>query len=297
LGDVYKLQSNSPRNKQKAKIHKDSGQFGIEFTLNKTINDFICRADKVNLDYTESMQEFKNVLLGWYLTDWKQVLHEHFPEPVNATMVLPEHDCSVAVNFDRAIDLFVIKTLNESAPRDRQYIYLAPGGDHVFHKELMMTPMDRFQEMSRISEKLPAGNIPVPNAALQVEWLYMSFHKSDRAEFVRSGNKLISETLQTLTKYFQSIHDIKITDGSLQRKREVQIRQSTRRKMHGELEKRFHAKMSCYTHSCDKRQHSYDKRGRNDNSKRVASNTSNRERYDHCRPEKDSCGDRKIPTA
>jgi hypothetical protein len=36
----------------------------------------------------------------------------------------------------------MIKTLNESAPQDRQYIYLAPSGDHVFHKELMMTAMD-----------------------------------------------------------------------------------------------------------------------------------------------------------
>jgi hypothetical protein len=41
LGDVYKLQSNSPRKKQKAEIHKDSGQLGLEFTLDKTINDFV----------------------------------------------------------------------------------------------------------------------------------------------------------------------------------------------------------------------------------------------------------------
>ena len=81
LGNVYKLQNNSPRNKQMAEIHKDLGQFGIEFTLDKTINDFIRGAEKVDLDYTESLQEFENVLLGRYLTDWKQVLHEHFPDP------------------------------------------------------------------------------------------------------------------------------------------------------------------------------------------------------------------------
>ena len=120
LGDVYKLQSNSTRNKQKAEIHKDSGQFSIKFMLHKTINDFVRGAEKVDLDYKESFQEFENVLLGRYLTDWKQVLHEHFPEPVDATIVLPEHDCSEAVNFERAIDLFVIKTLNESAPQERQ---------------------------------------------------------------------------------------------------------------------------------------------------------------------------------
>ena len=297
LGDVYKLQSNSPRNKQKAEIHKDSGQFGIKFTLDKTINDFVHGAEKVDLDYTESFLEFENVLLGRFLTDWKQVLHEYFPEPVDPAMVLPEHDRSTAANFEWAIDLFLVETLNKSMPQDRQYIYLAPGGDHVFHKELMMTPMDhlhRFQELLRITEKLPAGNIPVPNAALQVEWLYMSFHKSDRAKFVHSGNKLNEETLQTLTEYFHGIHDVKVSDGSLLKKRDEQIRQSTRREMRGELEKRFHNKMSRYTHSRNKRQNAYNKHGCNDNSKQVAS-TSNCEWYKNRRPEKDSRGDRKAP--
>ena len=142
LGDVYKLQSNLSHNKQKAKIHKDSGQFGIEFTLDKTINDFVRGADKVDLDYTESIQEFKNVLLGRYLTDWKQVLHEHFPEPVDPTMVLPEHDRSSAANFNCAIDEFIKQHLKEKKPRDRQYIYMAPGGDYSIHKDLLTTPMD-----------------------------------------------------------------------------------------------------------------------------------------------------------
>ena len=131
-------------------------------------------------------------------------------------------------------------------------------------------PLDhlhRFQEMLHISKKLPAGNIPVPNAALQLKWLYMSFHKSDRAEFVCSGNKLNEETLQMLMEYFQGIHDVKVSDGSLLNKRNEQIRQSTRCKMCGELGKRFHDKMSRYTHSRDKQQNAYNKRGRNDNSK------------------------------
>ena len=105
LGNVYKLQSNSPANKQKAKIH------------NKTINDFIRGAEKVGMGYVDSFREFENVLLGRYLTDWKQVLHEHFPEPFNAMEVLQEHDHSLADNFMQAINLFMIKTLNESAPR------------------------------------------------------------------------------------------------------------------------------------------------------------------------------------
>ena len=134
-------------------------------------------------------------------------------------------------------------------PRDRQYIFLAPGGNHVFHKELMISPMDhlhRFQELLRISEKLPASNIP--------KWLYMSFHKSDRVEFICSGNKLSEETHESLAEYFQNIHNAQVSDGSLQRKRDDQIRQSTRRKMRGELEKKVSRQMSHYTYSRDKRQ-------------------------------------------
>jgi len=89
LGDVYKLQSNNPRNNFKAEIHKDSGNLGIEFTLDKTIDDFFCRAEKVDLDYQGFFLEFENVLQGCYLTDWKQVLHEHFPEPVDPSIEVP----------------------------------------------------------------------------------------------------------------------------------------------------------------------------------------------------------------
>ncbi len=51
LPEVYKLMSPNPRNKNKAKIHKDSGLYGIEFTVDKTIPDFNKGADKVELDY------------------------------------------------------------------------------------------------------------------------------------------------------------------------------------------------------------------------------------------------------
>jgi hypothetical protein len=47
------------------------------------------------------------VLQGRYLTDWKQVLREHFPEPVDPSIeVPPEQDRSSAINFKQAIDLF-----------------------------------------------------------------------------------------------------------------------------------------------------------------------------------------------
>jgi hypothetical protein len=61
--------------------------------------------------------------------------------------------------------------------------------------------------MMRIVGLLPEGNIPMPNKQLQVEWLYMTFHKSDCTEYVQSGCKLSNETLQTVVEYFKLIHE------------------------------------------------------------------------------------------
>jgi hypothetical protein len=69
LPKVNKLQSNNPRNKYKAEIHKDEGQLGIEFTLDKTISKFIRTLEKLNLDYVTSFAKFNNVLLHCYQTN------------------------------------------------------------------------------------------------------------------------------------------------------------------------------------------------------------------------------------
>ena len=100
---TYKLQSNDFSNKRKVKFFKDHSQFGTEFLLdkmiNKTMSDFLYGADRVNLDYIQSFGEFSYVLQGAYLTDWKQVCHEHFPKPINPLTVSLEHNCSVPANF------------------------------------------------------------------------------------------------------------------------------------------------------------------------------------------------------
>jgi hypothetical protein len=46
LLETYKLQSNDTHNKVKAKVHQDSGQLGIEFTVDKTIPNFNKEAEK-----------------------------------------------------------------------------------------------------------------------------------------------------------------------------------------------------------------------------------------------------------
>ncbi len=132
------------------------------------------------------------------------MLHEHFPEPVDATVPVPaEQDCNQKETFHQAIQLFIQQTLNEKKPRDRQYIYLQPGGDYVFQKLMMQTPVEhlrRFKEMIRTAEALPAGDMHPPNQALQLEWFYMSFHQEDRAKYVESSWHLIEEMLESLAE-------------------------------------------------------------------------------------------------
>jgi hypothetical protein len=98
------------------------------------------------------------------------------------------------------MELFITNVLHKKKPQDRQYIYMMHSGNHNIQKKIEMSPIDhlhRWEEMMRVASLLPEGNIPMPNKRLQVEWFYMTFHKSDRAEYVQSGRKLSNEMLQT----------------------------------------------------------------------------------------------------
>ena len=141
------MQNKDPRfDKLKAEIHIDSGRLGVKFTVDKTIPDFNKGAEKIHLDWTTSFEEFENILEEQYKTAWKQVMHDHFPEPVNAAMVPTKHDCSLEENFCRAIELFLKKALHEEKPRDRQYIYLQPGGNYNVRKALATKPLDHLHQ-------------------------------------------------------------------------------------------------------------------------------------------------------
>ena len=101
--------------------------------------------------------------------------------------------------------------------------------------------------MLRIKELLPAGDLATPNSALQVEWFYKSFHKSDRSEYVQSRRRLVDEMITTLAQYFESIHDVQVIDGMLQKKREDQIRQAAHRDYRHKLQSHYHDKLKRIT--------------------------------------------------
>jgi hypothetical protein len=240
------LQSNDLRNKYKAEIPKDSGSLGIEITLDRTITDFIRGAERVNLDYVQSFPEFGNVLQGRLLSNWKQVLEDNFPEPADPETALPEHNRSTADSFRCAIELFIKHTLNEQKPRDHQWIYMMPDGNYGIPKDLLVSPLDhlhRFKEMLRIVQMLPEGDIPTPNAALQVEWFYMTFHHSNRAEYLRSGRKLCDEMLASLAVYFESGFDARVADGTLRKLHDEQVCVKACNKYPHELQACHHDKL------------------------------------------------------
>jgi hypothetical protein len=56
-----------------------------------------------------------------------------------------------------------------------------------------------------MAEALPAGDMHSPNKALQLEWFYMSFHKEDRAKYIKSGLNLSNEMLKSVAEYFENI--------------------------------------------------------------------------------------------
>jgi len=247
LPEVYKLQTSDPANKAKAEVYRDSGTYGLEFTLDRTIPDFEAGAEKLNLDWAHSFTEFESCLGGALKSAWKHVLNVHFPEPIDSVEFVPhEQDRSLEENFKRAITLWLQRAQNEKKMRDRQYIYLAPGGDYRFHKELKTKPIDhqhRFDELLRISQMLPAGDIADPNEALQVEWFYNSFHKEDRKEYVKSGRKLADETVESVTEYFTAIYDTQTMMGEIDRKHDSTVRASERRNIVGDFSDRYRRKI------------------------------------------------------
>jgi hypothetical protein len=126
--------------------------------------------------------------------------------------------------------------LNEKKPRDRQYIYMQPGGDHVFQKLMMLVPVKhlwQFEEMICMAEALPAGDMHPPNKVLQLEWFYVSFHKEDRAKYVKSGRHLSNEMLESVAEYFENIFNLQVADGSLAKKCEHHIRSAKQDDIYG----------------------------------------------------------------
>ncbi len=147
-----------------------------------------------------------------------------------------------------------------------------------------------------MAKTLPAGDMHPPNQALQLEWFYMSFHKKDRAKYIKSSRRLFEEMLESLAKYFENIFNTQVADGSLAKKRECQIKQHVRRKMHHKLCKRYDEKVCHVMERCyggDNRRIKRSEKYRHPNFKWQDCGNSDRcDTYD----KRDKKQDDKIPT-
>ncbi len=119
--------------------------------------------------------------------------------------------------------------------------------------------------MLRIAELLREGDIKKPSASLSVEWFYMPFHWTDRAEYVRSGRKLREELLKSLAEYFETIYDSRASEGLVLRRQLDKIRADAKREMRHELRERYDRKLR---HFADRRRTERSRSVRRDDGRR-----------------------------
>jgi hypothetical protein len=74
----------------------------------------------------------------------------------------------------------------------------------------------------------------------------MTYHRSDRTEYVKSGKKLSAETIKSLTEYFQVLFAQKKADGSLKHAELDRIRQRAKRMLASSLREQRDARRTSH---------------------------------------------------
>ena len=70
----------------KAEVCINSGTFGMEFFLEKTLAQFHQAGSRLNWSWEERFLEFQNVLGDSYRTTWHKVINKHFPKPLEEAL-------------------------------------------------------------------------------------------------------------------------------------------------------------------------------------------------------------------
>jgi hypothetical protein len=104
LPEKYKFQGRNA----KAEVCINSGTLGMEFFLEKTLDQFNQAGTRLNLSWEETFSKFENVLGDSYRTTWNEVLNDRFPKPLKEVSTHPR---SKKEDFDLAIELFIKKSL------------------------------------------------------------------------------------------------------------------------------------------------------------------------------------------
>ena len=124
-----------------------------------------------------------------------------------------------------------------------------------------------------------------------MEWFYITFHHSNRAEYLHSGCKLCDEMLASLAAYFESGFYARVADGSLCKLRDEQVCVQARNEYRHELQTRYHDKLKRLTNN-RKREHSWQREDHAGSS--YGGKLRERSTYRECKPDARGHGERKT---
>jgi hypothetical protein len=114
----------------------------------------------------------------------------------------------------------------------------------------------------------------------------MTYHRADRAEYVKSGKKLADETIETLSAYFQSLFAQRKIDGTLERHEVERLRKRAKRTLANDIsEKREARRLSRARRETRERE-----RGRYDGSRSYRRGSDDRRRTAYDRSGRDRRG-------
>ncbi len=76
----------------------------------------------------------------------------------------------------------------------------------------------------------------------------MTYHRADRAEYVKSGKKLAAVTIEMLTAYFQLLFAQRKNNGTLERAEVDRIRNRAKRTIASDLRDKREARRTNHAH-------------------------------------------------
>ena len=76
----------------------------------------------------------------------------------------------------------------------------------------------------------------------------MTYHRTDCAEYVKTGKKLSDETIEMLLAYFQSLFVQRKIDGTLKRHEIERLRNRAKQMLANDLREKHEARRSSHAH-------------------------------------------------
>ena len=191
-------------------VTKDSGHYGIEFTLEKTVTEFKEAQKENNWSNDLKWTNFRRCLLGPRRTAWDNLVTAEYA--IENTRTTAE--------FNTALDKWLIKILNCEYPRDVMYRYFENRKTckNEFDKDCN-EHHQRWDEAFGHALMLPKGNMADPTDARRLELYYQTFCRPHRLNYLAAGNNLANETAGNVTEFMRLQMENDQASGTLDRLR------------------------------------------------------------------------------